>query len=80
MGTILDSLTVSWMAGTALRGRSQAASAEMIAQDTNALNSRTEGPGEKRMRTGRERTELGRGSRHCGTQRQCHTIDLDRWL
>lgn len=81
MGTILDLLTMSWLAGTVLRGRSQAACAEMLAQDINALNSRTDGRGfEKGMRAGMETTELGRGSWHCVAQCLCLTLDLDRWL
>lgn len=36
---------MSWLAGTVLRGRSQAACAEMLTQDINALNSRTDGRG-----------------------------------
>lgn len=71
-GTILDLLTVSWLADTVLRGRSQAASAEMLAQDINALNSRTDGCGEKGMTAGIESTALGRGSRHWG-HRACVT-------
>lgn len=62
-----------------LRGRSQATTAEMLAQDINALNSRTDGCGKKGMTAGIENT-VGEGLSALGTQCLCHTLDLDRWL